>query len=132
MIADPARHEKIYTVVAAAIGQQPKDFMMHDILIALENCMDHTDERVCSLALRLVGRMIQVSPETFNLVQQLYCKLLDSLVNGLLNDSPTILYGCLETLGMLLHCPLAMRWYLDQNLFVPLVKAFQSNNLFVQ
>ena len=31
MIADPARHEKIYTVIAAAIVRQPKDFMMDDV-----------------------------------------------------------------------------------------------------
>lgn len=102
-------------------------------LSQFQKCQTHSDDRVVSLVLRLVGIMVKndSSLKVFSLIQSGFPSLLETLTNALTCDSDALKFGGVEALSGILASPVGVDWFLNHSPTDLIVNIFRSNNLFV-
>ncbi|KAJ3271187.1 hypothetical protein HDV01_006976 [Terramyces sp. JEL0728] len=126
-ISDPARHEKILSFVI----NQELEFAGEELDHALSNLQD---DRVVSLALRLIAVLVQKTPSIFSRIIQNHQLILEYIVEfASCNSSDIIKFGYLETLAILTKNPCFVEWAASVNLDVYQFaeNSFLANNLFI-
>ncbi|KAH6602202.1 hypothetical protein BASA61_001362 [Batrachochytrium salamandrivorans] len=153
-ISDPARHEKIITYIDSVCKNSPQTvaLLVNDMnaFSILSSCIRHPlDDRITSLALRLIGRLIASAAVSERNDLELFPRLLDQhpLVLEFILDSSLVpsstqdtvphstveIFGCLETLRLMLFDDHAIQWMVKEHtrLVAFIMQSLRDQNLFV-
>ncbi|OAJ41278.1 hypothetical protein BDEG_24909 [Batrachochytrium dendrobatidis JEL423] len=152
-ISDPARHEKILTYIESVCIQSPQTVavLVNELnaLAILSTCIPHpVDDRITSLALRFIGRLVfsAATQNTSNLkvFQMLIANhstvlefILDGFCRSVTEQHQVLtsgeIFGCLETFRLMLADADALRWISQkQQPIVPFITLSLCNqNLFI-
>ena len=87
-----------------------EEFNTPELMQIFQDCMEHPDPRVISLALRLCSAWVQVSPNAFKIMMQEYPGLPRRWILSLQSQDPQVLYGALEALANVWSCSAAKQW----------------------
>ena len=120
-IADAARHEKIITFIVSHFN--PHFPIVLAELDAIVNATLHADDRVKSLAFRLIGEMVRFESSLLAL------PVLTTIFNFTAHN-PTLLFAYLETISSILS-PDTYEWFNTNCNYNLLFKIIDSDNMFV-
>jgi hypothetical protein len=141
---DPSRHEKILSLVAHGLDdawQQGAEYYSacagimctENTLKSLELCLEHSDDRLASLGMRILGLVVARfnHERLFDTVLMHSSSMLDRIIQSLYSPSDILRFGAIQAVASLLGDERALEWLYPRIPFKLLLELVYVNNLFV-
>jgi hypothetical protein len=112
-------------------GNSDQEFINLGALNVIEQCLNHLDDRVISLVLRITGLLITKSAERFALVESAHPNILTCLLTSLRHKNDALIFGAVEALSSIVTSPLCVAWLSSSEALISIINLLECGNLFV-